>query len=313
MTTLECNKFQVNKILVGDALEKIKDIPDNFIDCCITSPPYWKLRDYGITDQIGLEESLENYIEKLVIVFKEVKRTLKDNGTLFLNISDTYTSSAQSIHKQECVDVLINAPKSELKNKYFVLKRKNLSLIPARLAIRLQEIGWYVRSDIIWHKPNPIPESVLDRPTKSHEYVYLLTKSENYYWNGDLLRETYKESSIKRGKYSWKPTNPSFSKKNNKIKFNKIGRNCQTVWEINTQKRRYKKVHHFATFPDELVKRCLLAGCPEGGIVLDPFIGSGTTALVANRYGRKWIGIEINQDYIDIFLSNLKKENSYLL
>ncbi len=257
----------VNTILQGDAIERLKDIEDNTIQCVVTSPPYWGLRDYGKENQIGLEETPEEYVNNIVNVFREVKRALKDDGTLWLNLGDSYG------------------------------EKKQLIGIPWRVAFALQADGWYLRQDIIWHKPNPMPESVTDRCTKSHEYIFLLTKSANYYYDANAIKEpaqdwgTRDRSNFRKGTKDKLLIHHGLKNAN----FAELGRNKRSVWKINIKP--YKDAH-FATFPEELPTLCIKAGSKENDIVLDPFFGSGTTGYVAQRLYRKWLGIELNPEYI---------------
>lgn len=314
-----------NKIICGDSLEKLKELPDGIADCCITSPPYYGLRDYGtgkweggdpncdhssaklstrfertMTEtsskqmtnlgsdvkeymrvcpvcgavredrQIGLEETPEAYIAKLVSVFREVKRVLKDDGTLWVNIGDTY--NGVKVGNTENVKHKAVADSSDFKKeKWSGAKNKDLIGIPWMLAFALRKDGWYLRQDIIWHKPNPMPESVKDRCTKSHEYIFLLSKQPHYYFDYESIQEEATGDVM----YSVK--------------------NKRDVWSVCTKPN---KEAHFATFPEELIKPCILAGCKNGGVVIDPFFGSGTTGRVAREYGRNYIGIELNPEYV---------------
>lgn len=249
---------------VGDARQVLPQLPDNLFQCCVTSPPYWSLRNYDIAGQIGLEDSLEEYLKSLVEVFREVHRVLRDDGTLWLNIGDSYTSGGRRWRAPDkknpirAMDVRPPTPEG--------LKPKDLVGVPWRLAFALQDIGWYLRADIIWNKPNCQPESVKDRPTRSHEYIFLFSKSERYVYDNESVR------------------GPN-------------GRNLRTVWDINTRACRDA---HFATFPPELVAPCIELGSREGDFVLDPFIGSGTTGQVALDLERRFFGIELNPDYVRI-------------
>lgn len=264
-------------------MEVLKQIPDCSIDCCITSPPYYQLRNYETEGQIGQEETPEKYIEKLTSIFKEVRRVLKKEGTLWLNIGDSYSKSG-------------NNNKNDLG-----VKPKELIGIPWLLAFALRKEGWYLRQDIIWNKTNPMPESVKDRCTKSHEYIFLLSKSPKYYYNQQAIQEPsiYQPGSRKNQKQGefegkYKDAESRISRSFRAIrKF----RNKRDVWTVS---KSTCKEAHFAVFPERLIEPCVLAGCPEGGTVIDPFMGSGTTAVVALRYSRNYIGIEINPEYCNI-------------
>lgn len=292
----------------GDALEILRQLPSGSVHTCVTSPPYWGLRDYGVEGQIGLEETPEEYVEKLVAVFREVRRVLRDDGTLWLNLGDSYTSGGRATRapdrKSGAREMSVRPPTP------FGLKPKDLVGIPWRVAFALQADGWYLRSDIIWAKPNALPESVRDRPTKAHEYIFLLSKSPRYYYDADAIREPLAETTIKRGskgKYvgaarKGLKQQPS---KNAHVMGHPLGRNKRTVWTVSTKPF---KGAHFAVFPPDLIEPCILAGSPPGGIVLDPFFGSGTTGVVAEKHGRQWIGIELNPDYIEIARGRLGME-----
>jgi len=263
------NQYFDSLIICGDAKEELKKFPDNYFQCCITSPPYWGLRDYGIPHQIGSESKLDDYINNLVKVFREVRRTLSDDGTLWLNIGDSYTSGNRTWRdpdkKNPARGMNYRPPTPS------GLKSKDLIGVPWRLAFALQSDGWFLRSDIIWHKPNCQPESVKDRPTRSHEYLFLLTKSEKYLYNYDDIMEPSKDG---RGL-----------------------RNRRTVWSIKTEPFKYA---HFAVFPKELIKPCVMGGSKRGDVVLDPFFGSGTVGIVGLKLNRRFVGIELNPEFIDI-------------
>lgn len=272
---------QINKVIHGDCLYVLKTLPDNSVHCCVTSPPYWGLRDYGVDGQLGLEKTPEGYVEKMVEVFREVRRVLRDDGTLWLNLGDSFGFP----------------------------KQKDLTGIPWRVAFALQADGWYLRSDIIWYKPNAMPESVKDRPTKAHEYIFLLSKSPRYYYDADAIREEAKT------KWSFRAGAAKPEKGDNKDR-NDNGRRCivgagtknkRTVWHVAT---RPFKGAHFAVFPPDLIEPCILAGCPEGGIVLDTFFGSGTTGVVASKLKRGFIGIELNPEYIEIAKTRLNERGN---
>jgi DNA modification methylase len=258
----------------------------------VTSPPYWGLRDYGEDGQIGLEHTPDEYVTRLVEVFREVRRVLRDDGTLWLNLGDSYAGSGAGggtsgdlAHHMTNI-AMSNRPTT---NKLHGIKSKDLVGIPWRVAFALQADGWYLRSDIIWAKPNPMPESVTDRPTKSHEYVFLLSKSARYYYDADAIREgdTARASGNKT-----------------RVIADGSGRNARSVWTITTKP--YAEAH-FATFPPELPERCIKAGSQEGDTVLDPFMGSGTTAWVARHLGRHTVGTELNPDYISIAANRLQQ------
>ncbi len=256
------------RILTGDARVELQNLDAGSVQCCITSPPYWGLRDYGIEGQIGAEMDLSEYISRIVEVLEGVRRVLRDDGTVWLNIGDSYTSGGRTWRdvdkKNRARGMEYRAPTPE------GLKTKDLIGVPWRIAFALQEAGWYLRSDIIWNKNNGLPESVKDRPARVHEYIFLLTKSEKYFYDHEAVLE-----AAVNGKQ----------------------RNCRSVWTINTEPF---KDAHFATFPKELVSRCLLAGTKKDSLVLDPFFGSGTVGEVCQLYFRNFIGIELNPEYVAI-------------
>jgi len=293
-------KIDLNKIYNEDCLETLKKMSDGFVNCCITSPPYYGLRDYGVEGQIGLEETPEQYVEKLVAIFREVRRVLKDDGTLWLNLGDTYYnyrgandfSTKQTIAKHE--GHVMYSPSGKRNSVLPNLKGKDLIGIPWMVAFALRADGWYLRQDIIWHKPNPMPESVTDRCTKAHEYIFLLSKSQRYYYDVDVIKEKCNWNGKSGAKnYDWE--NDGRKHNTNQKPIEK--RNKRSVWTVNTQS--YKKAH-FATFPEKLIVPCIKAGCPDGGVVYDPFMGAGTTALVAHKLNRKFIGSELNPEYVKI-------------
>jgi DNA modification methylase len=300
----------INTILHGDVLDKLKEIETESIQCVVTSPPYWGLRDYGSDGQLGLEETPEEYVENMVKVFREVKRVLKHDGTVWLNLGDSYSSGSGGYDDKYMHNSTSGTPsggvrKSVSASKPFGLPTKNLVGIPWRVAFALQADGWYLRQDIIWHKPNPMPEPVTDRCTKSHEYIFLLTKSAKYFYDNDAVREPVAESSIGRLNQNIDQqvgtTRANGGKKSNgnlkAVGDIEKGRNKRSVWTITTKP--YKEAH-FAVFPPKIPELCIKAGSKEGDIVLDPFFGSGTTGWVAQRLGRKWIGVELNAEYIKI-------------
>lgn len=271
------------EILTGDVRQRLADIPDGSVRCCVTSPPYWGLRDYGNDGQIGLEQTPEAYVAEMVEVFREVRRTLTDDGSLWLNLGDSYA------------------------NGNGLLKPKDLVGIPWRVAFALQADGWWLRQDIIWHKPNPMPESVTDRCTKAHEYVFLLTKLAKYHYDADALREQTVTAIDGRGstqerKEAGHPTRYGMANRGDGWSMPSIsapegGRNKRSVWSIATKPF---KAAHFAVMPEALVEPCILAGSAKDDLILDPFTGSGTVGSVAIRLGRRFIGCELNPDYVAI-------------
>jgi DNA modification methylase len=302
--------IDTNIILEGDCIQSLKSLPEGIVNTCITSPPYYALRDYGADGQIGLEKTPEEYVQKLVEVFREVKRVLRDDGTLWLNLGDSYVSNPGDRTKVGGFQANPDTDRAKAESamshnkKTAGLKQKDLIGIPWMVAFALRNDGWYLRQDIIWHKPNPMPESVSDRCTKSHEYIFLLSKSKTYYYDAESIKEPVKQDWGTRdrtnGKYHNTGTglNPHTGLQKSYEKANK-----RSVWSITT-----KPFHgaHFATFPPDLIEPCVIAGSPEGGIVLDPFFGSGTTGLVAMRNNRKYLGCELNSEYISIANERLK-------
>lgn len=303
-----------NKIIHGDAHEVLKTLPDQSVNCCVTSPPYYGLRDYGASGQIGLEETPEAYIARLVRVFHEVLRVLHDDGTLWLNIGDSYAGSRKGgatrpenagNYKQDTNRGMIGAV-AVTKVGYGECKPKDLIGIPWLLALALRADGWYLRQDIIWSKTNPMPESVGDRCTKSHEYLFLLSKSARYYFDAEAIKEPAVSASLKsftdNGRDKQRGHRRRHAGFNGRYaeKLAKEGiptsRNRRDVWSVATA-----PFHgaHFATFPPDLIRPCIKAGCPIGGTVLDPFMGSGTTGVVALEEYRDYLGIDLNQTYIE--------------
>jgi site-specific DNA-methyltransferase (cytosine-N4-specific) len=262
---------------VGDARRVLHDFPDGHFQCVVTSPPYWGLRDYGIAGQIGAETSVDAYIADLVCLFREVRRALADDGTLWLNIGDSYTSGgrtwrdADDKNKGRAMDYRPPTPDG--------LKPKDLIGVPWKLAFALQADGWYLRTDIIWNKPNCQPESVKDRPTRSHEYVFLFSKSEKYYYDWQGIMEAAQDTKQKT-------------------------KNRRTVWNVNTEPY---PGSHFAVYPRALVQLCVSAGSRNGDYVLDPFFGSGTTGVVCNELGRNSVGIELKTEYAELARERLLK------
>jgi DNA modification methylase len=338
-------KLQTNlEIIQGDCFKLLQTLPDESVNCCVTSPPYWGLRDYRVKGQIGLEASIEEYVAKIVNVFREVKRILKKDGTCWINLGDSYNSPGPNRHDKSNIvhkgkaKKIWSQPSTRLDKE---LKSKELCGIPWRIAFALQKDGWYLRQDIIWAKPNPMPESVQDRCTKAHEYLFLLTKSTRYYYDQEAIKEPLKDASIFRlmqnienqkgsdrvsgkrnGTMKAVCQKPAFGWRQGK-RFNEMmagggtsyknghsgyfdsnGQplcgsmaNKRSVWTVPTFS--FKEAH-FATYPPDLIKPCILAGCPVGGTVLDPFAGSGTTGQVALELGRRAILIELNSNYIEL-------------
>ena len=309
----------MQKIIVGNCLDVLKTLEEQSVHTCITSPPYWGLRDYGKDDQLGLEETPEEYVENMVQVFREVRRVLRDDGTLWLNLGDSYAHSLRQSGKEHA-GKLTRGSKGTIVSGYkplpIGLKEKDLVGIPWRVAFALQADGWYLRQDIIWHKPNPMPESVKDRCTKSHEYIFLLTKNKKYYYDNEAILEPISEVSIKRAEYGWdcdRPSTKNASMGGDGIHVEKMGtrfvnpkgKNKRSVWSVTTKPF---KGAHFAVYPPQLIEPCILAGCPDGGVVLDPFSGSGTTGVVAMNNGKNYIGIELNPEYATISHQRIKDE-----
>ena len=312
--------MKTEKIYQGNCIEVLKDFPDESIDCVVTSPPYWGLRDYNEEEQLGLEETPEEFVDNLVKVFSEVKRVLKSSGSVWLNLGDSYAMSSMRGKNSEFKGA-VNQSKQGIvgidKKIPIGLKPKDLIGIPFRVAFGLQSDGWYLRQDIIWHKPNPMPESVQDRCTKSHEYIFLLTKSPKYFYDIDAIREPFNIGALKRVNQNIKKQIGS-KRGNGGLKPNgnmkavgdqEKGANKKSVWKITTKP--YKEAH-FATFPIELPITCIKAGCPKGGIVLDPFFGSGTTGLAAQELHRHWVGIELNPEYIEIAKRRTSQSNLFV-
>ena len=294
--------MEANTIICGDALEVLATLPACSVQCVLTSPPYYGLRDYNVSGQIGLEETPQEYISKLVAVFAEVRRVLRDDGLCWLNIGDSYANDGKWGGSTSGKHVTkLHGQDDSRARRCTGLKPKNLMMIPARVAIALQDDGWILRSEIVWHKPNAMPESVTDRVTKAHEMVYMLAKSERYYSDMDAIREPHITDSnirnrakeggwasgalltpIVQGIREWNHPN---------------GRNARSVWTIATQPF---PGSHFACMPPKLAERCILASTRPGDVVLDPFSGAGTTALVANNLNRRYIGIELNPAYVEM-------------
>ena len=326
------------RIIPGDCIEGLRALPDASVHCCVTSPPYWGLRDYGHAGQIGLEPTPEAYVARMVKVFREVRRVLREDGTCWVNLGDSYAGGGgfapdapcnvarrEMIAEGDCKQGAFNlSQRQHTRNKsggikpQGAIKAKDLVGIPWRVAFALQADGWWLRQDIIWHKPNPMPESVRDRCTKAHEYVFLLTKSERYYYDAEAVSEAVvcvrgpgnkkplkgveedgqkhrTRAGLHKAAERWRESGPPSS------------RNRRSVWTVTTKP--YSGAH-FAVMPPDLVEPCIKAGCPEGGTVLDPFAGSGTTLAVAAELGRNAIGCELNPEYIALAERRIKDARS---
>ena len=312
----------------GDCLSVLKSLPDQCVNCCVTSPPYWGLRDYGVDGQLGLEDTPEKYVENMVNVFREVRRVLSDDGTLWLNLGDSYSGSCGN-RNNACTDEKwkrgghIKNGLKKPQSKIIDLKPKDLVGIPWRVAFALQADGWYLRQDIIWHKPNPMPEGVKDRCTKAHEYIFLLSKNQRYYYDQEEIKEGFsdKRNGNPGGiscEYVKKLSETGFRNDGNGPVGNGVwnadglicGRNRRSVWTVTTKPF---SGAHFAVFPPDLIEPCILAGCPADGTVLDPFMGSGTTALVAYKHNRKFLGIELSETYLnEITVPRIERETRQL-
>jgi DNA modification methylase len=316
-----------NTIIQGDCIETMRTFPAKSINCCVTSPPYWGLRDYGVDGQLGLEDTPEEFVSKMVAVFAEVKRVLRDDGTLWLNLGDSYAHNTKGdtrtkedyIRQGATVGALLSGAQNAggVRKCNHGVKVKDLVGIPWMVAFALRKDGWYLRQDIIWHKPNPMPESVKDRCTKAHEYIFLLSKNKKYYYDADAIREDFTDDRMGNpkggGQYAKEAFKdvfgPNAQSGLQKGEWNAdgsvTGRNKRSVWTVTTKP--YSEAH-FATFPPDLIEPCILAGCPADGIVLDPFMGSGTTAMVAYENNRNYVGCELNPEYIELNRADIAKE-----
>jgi len=301
------------KILIGDCRETLKTLPAQSINTCVTSPPYFGLRDYGHEGQMGAEPTPDEFVAALVEVFREVRRVLRDDGTVWLNLGDSYARAGgwsnnnglDGVSREDSKRAKSNLSYTDGKSQKLAkgLKPKDLIGIPWRVAFALQSDGWYLRQDIIWHKPNPMPESATDRCTKAHEYIFMLSKSPKYYYDHEAVKEpsvsTHSSGNGFKRDAGESYKNADGSARGNESQWSDVGgkRNRRSVWTVPT--RPYKGAH-FATFPPALIEPCILAGCPKGGIVLDPFGGSGTTAGVAVGSGRNAVICELNPEYVDL-------------
>lgn len=330
----------INTFYTGDARKILEVLPDKSVHCTVTSPPYYGLRDYGVDGQLGLEKTPEEYVSNLVEVFREVRRVLRDDGTLWLNLGDSYASGGRGgggSFTDERRAWKNNSEARGWKSAPPGLKNKDLVGIPWMVAFALRADGWYLRTDIIWEKPNAMPSSVMDRPTRSHEYIFLFSKSSRYYYDAESIKESAKEWSGQSAIFERSgpvsehiiPGQLAAQHRKNRSgnKERKLGpargrpdshiggsipwegntRNKRTVWNIATKPF---KGAHFAVFPPELVKPCILAGCPEGGTVLDPFGGSGTVLWVASQLGRDSIYIDLKPEYVEMAKSRVEEPNA---
>jgi len=331
-------------IIIGHALEELKRLESKSVNCCVTSPPYWGLRDYGHPGQLGLEKTPDEYVEKMVEIFREVSRVLRDDGTLWLNLGDSYMSNPNPDDGDK--KYMNGRQRFDRPNTKRIpgIKQKDLVGIPWRVAFALQDDGWYLRQDIIWAKPNPMPESVKDRCTKAHEYIFLMSKNPKYYFDNEAIKEpagekgnansfrggcyvngnidnatmgkrtvsgnTKKRPSAPKGSFNGK-TEAMAGTGQNAFRAVTDMRNKRSVWTVSTKP--YKGAH-FATFPPDLIEPCILAGCPSDGVVIDPFCGSGTVGAVAKKSGRDFILIELNPEYkplIDKRLESAHYQSSF--
>ena len=300
-------------VLYGDCRDTLKNLTNLSIQTCVTSPPYYGLRDYGgEKNQIGQEQTPEEFIDELVKVFSIVRDKLKDDGTLWVNIGDSYynyrPSKGKSYPKQTVSKTKQDLPdySSKRNNKLSNLKEKDLIGIPWMLAFALRQDGWFLRQDIIWHKPNPMPESVRDRCTKAHEYIFLLSKSKKYYYDNIAIKEPVKQDWGTRNRTAGKYHNAGTGlQPHSGLTKSYTTKNKRSVWSITNKP--YKHAH-FATFPPDLIEPCILAGSKEGDIVLDPFMGSGTTAMVSKQHNRHFIGCELHEEYGDLIQQRMPPE-----
>lgn len=297
-------------VLQGNCLDKIKQLDDLSIDCVVSSPPYYGLRDYGVEGQFGLEPTIADYIDNTVKVFETMRPKLKDTATIWWNVGDSYSSGSRTTTTKQTLrgetDYGVTRPLPQQG-----IKEKDLMMIPNRVAIALQDAGWYIRSEIIWHKPNPMPESVKDRPTAAHEKIWLITKNKKYYYDAEAIKEDAKYYGVdKRSdkgnlRYEGKRTENNQSMAQQSFVTINQKKNKRNVWTVTTKPCKHA---HFATFPKDLIEPCILAGCPIDGTVLDPFGGSGTVGIVAENNNRNSVLIELNDDYIEIMNRRFRDE-----
>lgn len=302
---MEKNLKMKNKIIEGDCLKVLKKMPNESVDCIVTSPPYYGLRDYGVEGQLGAEKTLEEYIASMLLITSELKRVLKKGGTMWWNHGDSYAGSNKGAGDKKSDPKDKNRSRT-LKPEHSNIPSKSLMLQGYRLAMRMiDEQGWILRNQVIWHKPNVMPSSVKDRLTVDFESVFFFTKDKDYFF--ETQYEPLSPVSIERVKYGWKSKKANASAKGSTVGIdveemgarfaNPKGRNKRTVWKIPTSN---SQISHVAMYPEKLIETPILAGCPQGGVLLDPFFGAGTSGVVAKKLGRKYIGIEINPEYIKI-------------
>lgn len=297
----------MNRIFCGNAVDVLRSFPAESVNMCVTSPPYYCLRDYGIEAQIGNEQTPYEYIQNLLLVFEEVKRVLKPDGTLWVNIADSYSGSGKggwnkqiSERNRNRLNPQYNPSCFNMPKLWHGIKQKDMIGVPWLLAFSLRENGWYLRSDIIWHKKNCMPESVKDRPSKCYEHIFLLSKSSKYYYDYDAVKEPAAQSSILRysrgvsDKTKYRDRKQGIFMPRDKTNFSDM-RNRRDVWSVAINASHIPG--HFAIYPEKLIELCIMAGSAVGGVVLDPFFGSGTTGIVAVKNSRKFIGIDINPEY----------------
>lgn len=304
------------RILVGDCREVLRALPPESVQACVTSPPYWSMRDYGATGQIGLDVSPHDYVQTMADVFDDLARVLRPDGTLWLNLGDTYAQGGRggigtSSRLNGSGYVLDESRKAmAARGEHFRKaptgwKTKDLLGLPWRVALALQERGWFLRADIIWHKPAPVPESVRDRPTKAHEYVFLLSRRAKYFYDADAISEPVAnpDENTPEDRARAYSRKRQVTPRQRQLALGRAPlhpldrRNARSVWTVPSSP---SGVEHFAVMPIDLARRCVLAGCPAGGIVIDPFAGAGTTGVAATRSGRRFLGIELNQQYAEI-------------
>ena len=317
------NGLKTDTIINRDALYALRELPEESVHCCVTSPPYYALRDYGLDMQIGREDTPEQYIDRLTEVFRELRRVLRSDGTLWLNIADTYCGTGnKGYHADPKNPRGRNGQAVSIARQAAGCKQKDLIGIPWLLAFALRADGWYLRSDIIWQKPNCLPEAVKDRPTKSYEHIFLLSKSPHYYYDTAAISEPVAPVTVERNKRAVsdrtkyakgvggaKPQALFLPRSHSDMP---TKRNKRDVWSVSTNSHR--GYGHFAMYPERLIEPCILAGSPEQGLVLDPFFGSGTTGAVCKRLSRRYLGIELNPEYCETAKTRIQqtKEELYL-